>query len=138
MLTGDVQKLLLHHLAITVQNLDRMEEFYTRVIGLRVIEYKLHKHGSRRAVWLDGGEMIIMLELLPENAQKQAQQRVTPKENEPGFYLVAFRIDANERATWRQRLIDQEVTIVSESEYSLYFHDPEGNPLALSHYPNAS
>ena len=41
----------------------------------------------------------------------------------------------SERARWEQRLADAGVAIERTTAFSLFFRDPEGNRLALSHHP---
>lgn len=56
-------------------------------------------------------------------------------QEKPGWHLLALTISAADRNDWRTRLAAAGIPITGESAYSLYFSDPEGNRLALSHYP---
>jgi hypothetical protein len=60
------------------------------------------------------------------------------RSNEPGWHAVALAIPLAERPRWRARLEESGVTLKRETQYSLFFEDPEGNLLALSHFPEAS
>jgi len=55
-----------------------------------------------------------------------------------GWHLMAFAIPATSRSAWRTHLEQAGVLIVHHTAYSLYVQDPEGNRLALSHFPDAA
>jgi hypothetical protein len=48
---------------------------------------------------------------------------------------VALEIPHSDRAAWEERLAQAGVDIVRRSPFSLFFQDPEGNRVALSHWP---
>jgi catechol 2,3-dioxygenase-like lactoylglutathione lyase family enzyme len=100
----------LHHLAIAVRDLDVSEKFYSGVLGLAVISRQPGK-----SVWLELEGAILMLE-------KGAGGR--------GTHVLALRIPRADRAAWTQKL-----TIVKTTAYTIYAHDPDGNLVGLSHYP---
>jgi catechol 2,3-dioxygenase-like lactoylglutathione lyase family enzyme len=110
----------LHHLAVVVSDLARAEAFYGGVLGLQVIA----RHGER-AIWLDAGGTILMLE-------RAAAAAPTRADDAPGWHCVALGIDAAAHATWRDRL---GAAYARESDYTVYARDPDGNLVGLSHYP---
>lgn len=114
----------LHHVAIKTPRVERLAEFYYRTLRLRKLGTNLFDDGGIRSVWLKAGKTIIMIE---RSCSKKARLN--------GAALIAFRIKKNERASWLRRLKKLRVKILSESSFSVYFSDPDGNPLALSHYP---
>lgn len=114
----------LHHVAIQVPDLDAAVAFYAGVLGL--VEVRRQPH----AVWIDAGGAILMLERCAGAATAEPWASTTP-----GHFVVAFAIRPDERATWRARLDEAGVAIHHESGFSLYFRDPWGTRLALSHYP---
>ena len=52
-----------------------------------------------------------------------------------GHHLLALRIRRDQRATWEAKLAAAGVTVSHRTAYTIYFSDPEGNRLGLSHYP---
>lgn len=115
----------LHHIALLVQDLSRAEAFYVGVLGLRVARRWNDAHGELRSIWLAlGRDGLLMLE------------RGAPRAQEGGWHLVALRIQADERDGMEEALRGHGVEITNKSAYTLYFQDPEGNHLGLSHWPD--
>lgn len=114
---------LIHHIALKVSDLARLEQFYTKILGLKVVKRQLVGK-ALRSVWFGCGPVVLMLE--------RATGR---KKAGGGWHLVALQIAVSERLAWKKRLLDAGVMVTHETAYSLYFDDPEGNHLALSHYP---
>jgi catechol 2,3-dioxygenase-like lactoylglutathione lyase family enzyme len=128
-----------HHLAIATANPEGLAEFYEHVLGLAVRSRQDDGHGVR-SVWLElGAAALLMLERGdPQRSAPQAEANAPTSfaEKRPGFHLLALAIERRERAAWRARLEANGVHVEHESEHSLYFRDPDGNRLALSHYPD--
>lgn len=125
-------KLALHHLAIKVVDLEVCEKFYSQVLGLKPSKFPSDENGSVRSVWLQSETVILMLEQV-EKAAKPTKSSASVK---PGLHLIAFAIGRFERNQWKERLIMNDVSIEAESDFTIYFRDPEGNRVALSHYPD--
>ncbi len=88
--------------------------------------------GGHRASWLDlGGGAFLALERCAGLPAAAPWERP-----EPGWLLVALRIEPGARAGWEARLASQGVAIERRSPWTIYFRDPEGNRLALSHHPD--
>jgi catechol 2,3-dioxygenase-like lactoylglutathione lyase family enzyme len=119
----------LHHVALRVRDLQRAEAFYTAVLGLRV-ERRWQDHaGEPRSVWLDlGGGPLLMLERAPSAAIPGAL----------GWHMIALTIARSEREAIVERLSEQGVSVVAETDYTVYIQDPEGNRVGLSHWPDAA
>ncbi len=49
--------------------------------------------------------------------------------------LVAFAIDEDEKPAWRARLAARGVVLEAETAFTLYFRDPDGRRVGVSHYP---
>ena len=49
--------------------------------------------------------------------------------------LVAWQVDAQDRAAVRARLAAEGVPIEHETEHTTYFRDPDGRRVAVSTYP---
>lgn len=104
-----------HHIAVVVTDLARAEAFYCDLLGLAVLR-RWHDENGHRSTWIAIGDAFLALERGVEPARA---------------HCIALAISRDEREHWRERL-----TIERESAYSLYFRDPDGNLIALSHYPD--
>jgi len=114
-----------HHVALRVAELARSEAFYAGVLGLPVVRRWSDEAGRPRSVWLDlGGGAFLAVELA---------EAAGPTRN--GFFALA--IAAAEREPWRARLLGAGVAVERESPFTLYFRDPDGNLVGLSHWPEA-
>lgn len=123
--------LAFHHVAIQCADLDRCERFYREVLGLPVLRRWPREGGGDRSVWLSLGEdEFVALERADEAAE------VRPwRDGKPGVHLVALRIAPGERRGWEDRLEAAGVLVVHRTRWTIYFHDPEGNRIGLSHHP---
>ncbi|APR88101.1 Lactoylglutathione lyase [Minicystis rosea] len=127
--------LALHHLAVVVRDLGRAEGFYRGVLGLPVIRRWDDAAGAPRSIWLALGAGAF---LAVEKATADALDRPRGDPPAAGWHCVALGIAAAERETWRARLASSGITVERESAFTLYVRDPEGNLVALSHYPEAA
>ena len=126
-------KLALHHLAIKVIDLEACEKFYSQVLGLKPSKFPYDENGPTRSVWLQSEEVILMLEQVGKGSKPTSKSSASVK---PGLHLIAFAIGRFERNQWKERLTMNGVSIEAESDFTIYFRDPEGNRVALSHYPD--
>jgi catechol 2,3-dioxygenase-like lactoylglutathione lyase family enzyme len=111
----------IHHLALRTPDLERLKRFYVDVLGL-----KLAKEEAGRSAWLDADGVFVMLE------QARSGEPAIPQGARD---LVAFAIPMKKRAEYRERLEWHGIAIEDESAYTLYFRDPDGRRVGLSHYP---
>lgn len=131
-----------HHLAIKVRDLAAAERFYVGVLGLAVARrWPNAVGGGDRAVWLplDPGEpggAFLALETISDGVAESCEEDAVPRPERPGHHLIAFRIRRSERAACEARLAAAGVAITHRTDYTLYFSDPEGNRLGLSHHPD--
>jgi len=110
-----------HHLALRTTDVPRLEAFYRDVVGLALTA----RPGEGR-VWLAAGETVVMIE--------------EQLEREPGvpagsMELVAFAIEPEERAGFVERLGRAGVAVEGETGFSVYFRDPDGRRVGVSHWP---
>ncbi len=124
--------LRVHHIALAAQNPAALADFYERVLELPRIREQ-NDAGAVTSVWLQlDANAILMIEAATTAG---ASANGFP-EKRPGYHLIAFSIAAGERESWRTRLAEHGVEIVHETDFTLYFRDPEGNRVGLSHYPD--
>jgi catechol 2,3-dioxygenase-like lactoylglutathione lyase family enzyme len=125
--------LAFHHVAIQCADLDRCERFYREVLGLPVLRRWPREGGGERSVWLGLGEGEF---LALERAEEPAPEAPHAWRDEtPGLHLLALRIAPGARRAWEDRLEAAGVLVVHRTRWTIYFHDPEGNRIGLSHHP---
>jgi catechol 2,3-dioxygenase-like lactoylglutathione lyase family enzyme len=124
--------LAIHHVAIQCADLGRCERFYREVLGLPLLRRWPREEGGDRSVWLStGGEGFLALE--------RAEEEPAPRpwrDGRPGLHLLALRIAPEERGAWEDRLAASGVLVVHRTRWTIYFHDPEGNRIGLTHHPH--
>ena len=126
----------IHHIAIRVRDLPTVERFYRDVLGLSVLRRWPGPNGiGDRSVWMDLGDgkgTFLALESISSdgNATDPGNQE------HPGLHLLALRIQPRERAAWEARLAAAGTLVSHRTAYTIYFIDPEGNRLGLSHHPD--
>jgi|HubBroStandDraft_2_1064218.scaffolds.fasta_scaffold109565_3 glyoxylase I family protein len=131
-----------HHVAIAVRDLDLLEAFYTRVLGLPVLRRWPMAGPDRgaprdRSVWLDlGSGAFLALERAAD--AKVARQGAASPDRALGYLMIALRITRATRPDWEARLAAAGVAVVARTAYTLYVADPEGNRVGLSHWPDAA
>jgi glyoxylase I family protein len=142
-----------HHLAIQVRDLAEAERFYVGLLGLSVVRRWQGQAGAERSLWIDlgGGSAarapaslapvlapFLALEVVPARPGQPTAAEDPDRAGRPGHHLLALGIARSERAAWEARLTAAGVPITGRSAFTLYFCDPEGNRLGLSHYPDAA
>ena len=127
--------LAFHHVAIQCADLDRCERFYREVLGLEVLRRWPGEGGGDRSVWLSVGDGDAGGFLALERAEETPAPRPW-RDGKPGLHLVALRIEPAERRAWEDRLEAAGVLVVHRTRWTIYFHDPEGNRIGLTHHPH--
>src|SRR5262245_58146787 len=123
--------MMIHHIAIKTPGVEVLYDFYAGILGLATIQAYFKSDGSIRSIWLQSDQPTILMLEHVENAIASSTPPAV------GMHLMAMAIDPADRAAWVARLEGAVVEIDGESDYSVYFHDPDGNRLALSHYPHS-
>jgi len=147
----------LHHAAIRCHDLGRAERFYREVLGLEVLRRWPRTEaegGGDRSVWLalSGGGFLALERVeggrreeggaagsqglgatAPEGRGAEASD-VAPA----GWHVMALSMDRGERPAWEARLAARGVPVERRTPYSIFLRDPEGNRLALTHWPEES
>ncbi len=127
--------LAFHHLAIQCADLDRCERFYREVLGLEVLRRWPRDGGGDRSVWLSVGDGPAGGFLALERAEEAPEPRAW-RDGRAGLHLVALRIAPAERRVWEDRLEAAGVLVAHRTRWTIYFHDPEGNRIGLTHHPH--
>jgi len=113
----------LHHLALGARDVERVAAFYRATLGLGEVARHLDAGGALRSIWLRAGEVVLMIERTSDELRHVDGVGAGP-------FLLAFDVSLDERAELESRVV-----VESRSEHTSYFRDPEGNRVALSHYP---
>ncbi|KFA88554.1 VOC family protein [Archangium violaceum] len=120
-----------HHLAIQVRDVEKVTAFYREVLGFAELKRHHRPDGSLRSIWVGvpGGGFLALEEVTGE-------PEPGPFRNEqPGLFLLAFRISKAGRAGAVEALARAGVPLEHETRWTVYVRDPEGNRVALSHHP---
>jgi glyoxylase I family protein len=115
----------IHHIALRTTNIARLTAFYRDVVGLPVADGAEAR--GERSVWLSLGEAWVMVE---------AREPGEPEVSAGTMDLIAFAILPSERATFEARLARAGVVIEGRTPFTLYFRDPDGRRVGVSHYPS--
>lgn len=118
----------LHHIALGARDVQRVASFYCDVLGLAEVARHLDGEGALRAVWLDLAGAVLMVE-----RTREAPRRVDGVGAGP--FLIALEVTPSQREELERRLEAAGHAIEARTEHSSYARDPEGNRIALSHYP---
>lgn len=120
---------VLHHVALGAQDVDKVAGFYRDVLGLAEQTRHLRPDGTLRSVWLDLGHgATLMVEYSP-----QARPHVDGVG--PGFFLLAVRVAESDRARLEAALATAGAVVEQRTAFTSYARDPEGNRVAISHHP---
>lgn len=117
----------LSHFGIHVTDLDRMVAFYTRVLGLLVMD-----RGK-----LEGGNELCFLSHDPDQHHQLVLVSGRPREatynvvNQISFKLAALEDLKTMHARVRQEGIKEFRIVTHGNAWSVYFSDPEGNRVEL-------
>lgn len=126
------------HFAIKVRDLGAAERFYCGVLGLEVERRWPNADGTGlRSLWLKTGDAAGAFLALEAVLQASVRQASGAPAEESGHHLLALRISRDQRAEYEARLAEAGFSVTHRTPFTIYFHDPEGNRLALSHYPDA-
>jgi len=120
------------HAAISVRNLDKSLEFYTKVLGLTITEREYSKPGIE--YFLDCGTSLVGLIQGDPAGEKHLLQDAGLGGNH-----VSFRVKTGEFDAAVESLKRHDVTITfqkkREKSWSVYFLDPDGNKLEITAWP---
>ncbi len=118
----------LHHIAIGATDVEAMASFYAQAFALPEAARHHYPDGRLRAVWLQAGPLLLMFEDLHPTTPALSPAR-------PGPFLLAFTTEPAQRHRAEARLMGLGAISCGQTDYTTYAHDPEGNAVAVSHYP---
>jgi catechol 2,3-dioxygenase-like lactoylglutathione lyase family enzyme len=120
------------HVAISVKDLNKSLEFYTKVIGLKVTEREYSKPGIE--YFLDCGSSLIGL--IQGN---EAEGKHLLQDGGLGGNHVSFRVETKEfdRIVEEIKKLGLTITYIKKREksWSVYFLDIDGNKLEMTAWP---
>jgi glyoxylase I family protein len=119
----------LHHLALGAHDVEAVAAFYRDVLNLAEITRHWSGEGQLRSIWLDLEGPVLMVE-----RTSQPHREVDGVGSGP--FLIAVVIEAARREWWCARLAAAGHPVEDQTSFTVYTRDPEGNRVALSHYPN--
>jgi len=112
---------VIHHIALRVRDLRAASAFYRDLLGLRE-RRRLLENGRLRALWLDAGGVVLMLE---------RRLRGSGASRGSGHVLV---LAARDLASAERRLRAARVHIDDRTAHTVYFRDPDGHRVGLSDF----
>jgi catechol-2,3-dioxygenase len=124
---------------LRVRNLEKMTEFYTKVLGLEII-YKSNKHVFLKvANGYRGHTQVVALFNYRYEDDSDQKKRAAPEIEFTTLEHVAFNIELRSFQSEKKRLerIGLEINEEFHPEVhwrSMYFHDPEGNKIEFVSY----
>ena len=119
----------LHHIALGARDVAGIAEFYRTAFGLSELKRHFDDDGALRSIWLDLETSILMIE-------RTDRSRPRLDGVDAGPFLLAFSVPPEKRWELEVRLRQLGSTIEDRSRHSSYARDPEGNRLAISHFPH--
>ncbi len=119
----------LHHIALGARDVELVADFYARAFALSERARHHYDDGRLRSVWLDLGGTILMVEHTDDPPRHVEGVGAGP-------FLLAFSTSGpDERAAVEARLEQMGAPVEAGTDFTSYFRDPEGNRVAVSHYP---
>lgn len=116
-------KLAMGRVALTVNDLEKVGDFYEKAVGLHL----LRRDGETAAY---GAEGLVLLELRGDKAARRRSPR------EAGLFHTAFLLPSRAGlARWTRHAIDTRTPVVGASDHgvseAIYLSDPEGNGVEI-------
>ena len=118
----------LHHVALGARDVERVATFYEQALGLNLVARHVEPSGATRSIWLELGDALLMIERTEQRPQRVEGVGAGP-------FLIAVRVEKEARRSWEARLEQHGGRIESRTDFTSYARDPEGNRVAVSHYP---
>jgi catechol 2,3-dioxygenase-like lactoylglutathione lyase family enzyme len=122
----------LHHLALGATDVAALAGFYASVFGLEQVREHRRDDGTLRSIWLRLGDGLLMVESIESGSPREAGLRLP----EAGWFLLAFTTtDEAESERVCNAATARGATESHRTGFTRYLVDPEGNRVAVSHFP---
>ncbi|MBW4616686.1 MAG: VOC family protein [Desmonostoc vinosum HA7617-LM4] len=127
----------INHIALTVSNLNKSEDFYNELLGF--LGYEQGEKTEHLILWASASGVITISLANPQSANKNHDRY------SPGLHHLAFSADHREQVDQLYKLlIERGVEILDPPNeynympgyYAVYFLDPDGIKLELTYIPN--
>lgn len=119
----------LHHIALGARDVEGVAAFYAEAFGLEELRRHDDEAGALRSIWLDlGGGLILMVERTDQGGRRVEGVGAGP-------FLLAIAIAPQERGALEAHLERLGAPVETRTAFTSYLRDPEGNRVAISHYP---
>lgn len=127
----------LHHVALGAEDVRLVAEFYSQAFDLPTVKEHLYDDGALRSIWLKTGDTLLMIEHVADEraSEPDGEHPRWVRHLGRGPFLLAFSVSPSEAFEVEERLISLGAVIESRTEHSAYARDPEGNRIAISHFP---
>lgn len=112
----------LHHVAVRVADPERSAAFYRDVLGLAELS-RLHDDRGLRAVWLQAGAVVVMLE---------RELKDVPGADVHSSHVVALAAD--DLGAAEAHLAARGVPVAARTDKTLFVLDPDGHRVGVSAY----
>ena len=119
--------------SLYVKSLEQSEKFYTDVLGLEVVSRKEGRHVFIKA----GRNMLLLFDPVGLRREREKLgEKAIPQVYELGRTHIAFEINDEDMARWKQTLKKKRVPIEfvrdwPTGNHSYYFRDPDMNVIEL-------
>ena len=120
-----------HHIALGARDVEEVAAFYRQVFDLREVDRHVDEGGRLRSIWLDMNGPILMVERSDDKPRRVDGVGAGP-------FLIAMSVTPDERPDLEERLERFGAPIEERTDFTSYARDPEGNRVAISHYPQAA
>ena len=122
----------LHHLALGATDVAALAGFYGAVFGLEQVREHRRDDGTLRSIWLRLGDGLLMVESIEAGSPREPGLRLP----EQGWFMLAFATadEAESEAVCRAATA-RGATESHRTGFTRYLVDPEGNRVAVSHFP---
>jgi glyoxylase I family protein len=117
----------LHHIALGTPRVELLAEFYEKGVGLERLKVHYENDGREvRSIWLSSNSVVLMIE------RTDSAERVEAAPLVPGWATLVFggAFDSSDE----ERIRSCGGTVDGQTDYTLYFRDPDGNRFGLSRY----
>lgn len=127
----------INHIVIVSNDPASLSAFYVALFEFEIIiDSNNHPESS---VWLLLNQnILLMIEKQNTISQIDIKTHANIKQEfaikNPGFFLFSLSIKESDRELWKKKINALNVDVELESEFSIYFRDPENNRIALSSF----